>query len=323
MINEQRYDAKTTVESLLKVVPSINKNTSCIKVLDLFHLDKTIYSLPVVDDQDKPVGMILRLELTEFFSKPYSKELQGKKPISILMDKKPIIVDKSTGIEDISRIVLDAGIQHMVSGFIITAENRYLGIATGYDLLNEITNQKQKYLFDLAHFDQLTGLPNRRLLLDRLQHALASSARSGKRGALLFIDLDRFKIINDTLGHSVGDLLLQQVAQRLRACVRETDTVARLGGDEFIVMLEGLNHGSTEATAQIEAVGEKLVAKLGQPYQLADHTHRVTPSIGATLFNAHSQSPAELMKQADTAMYRVKETGCNAMCLFDPDMSLV
>jgi diguanylate cyclase (GGDEF)-like protein/PAS domain S-box-containing protein len=168
--------------------------------------------------------------------------------------------------------------------------------------------------------DPLTGLPNRRLMLDRLKHALASSMRSGREGALLFIDLDNFKTLNDTLGHGIGDLLLQQVAQRLESCVREGDTVARLGGDEFVVMLEDLSEKDHEAAAQTEVIGEKILATLNQPYQLDKHEYRNSPSIGATLFNDHQQSIEELLKQADIAMYQAKKAGRNALRFFDPQM---
>lgn len=172
----------------------------------------------------------------------------------------------------------------------------------------------------LAFYDSLTRLPNRRLLLDRLQQALAASNRSKRQGALLFIDLDNFKTLNDTLGHNKGDLLLQQVALRLAGCVREGDTVARLGGDEFVVMLEGLSANHLEAAAQAEIVGVKILAALNEPYWLACHEHSSTPSIGVTLFNGHQSDIDELLKQADLAMYQVKAAGRNALRFFDPEM---
>jgi diguanylate cyclase (GGDEF)-like protein/PAS domain S-box-containing protein len=172
----------------------------------------------------------------------------------------------------------------------------------------------------LAFYDPLTRLPNRRLLMDRLQHAAASSARSGRQGALLFIDLDQFKTLNDTLGHDIGDMLLQQVAQRLESCVREGDTVARLGGDEFVLILEDLSEQTVEAGAQTEAIGEKILITLTQPYQLAAHVCRSTPSIGVTLFAGHQSTLEELMKQADIAMYQAKKAGRNTLRFFDPQM---
>ena len=172
----------------------------------------------------------------------------------------------------------------------------------------------------LAFFDPLTQLPNRRLLMDRMQQAMASSARSRRLGALLFLDLDHFKTLNDTLGHDVGDLLLQQVAQRLVTCVREEDTVARLGGDEFVIMLEDLGDHSEEAAALARRIAEKILLQLNYPYLLDAHTYHSTPSIGATVFGLEQLAPGDLLKQADIAMYEVKSHGRNALCFFDPQM---
>jgi len=205
----------------------------------------------------------------------------------------------------------------------ITAVKNADGIVTNYvSTLSDITQTKaaEDEIKHLAYYDPLTRLPNRRLLLDRLRQALASSTRSGRTGSLLFIDLDDFKTLNDTLGHDMGDLLLQQVSQRLEFCVREGDTVARLGGDEFVVMLEDLSKDSLEAAAQTEAVGNKILSTLNQPYQLAAHEYRNSPSIGATLFNDNSQSIEELMKQADIAMYQSKKAGRNTQHFFDLHM---
>ncbi len=172
----------------------------------------------------------------------------------------------------------------------------------------------------LAFYDPLTHLANRRLLQDRLQRALSSSMRSGREGALLFLDLDNFKALNDTLGHDFGDLLLKQVAERLKACVREEDTVARLGGDEFVVMLEDLNEHGVEAAAQAKIVAHKILAALNEVYTLGRHEYCNTPSIGVTLFNEHKhlQEVDELLKQADIAMYQAKKSGRNTLRFFRP-----
>ena len=172
----------------------------------------------------------------------------------------------------------------------------------------------------LAFYDPLTGLPNRRLLLDRLGRAPVLSQRSGKVGALLLLDLDHFKDLNDTLGHEVGDELLQAVAQRLLANVRVADTVARLGGDEFVVMLSDLSTSTQEAAALAQRIGEKILRGLSEPYVLRGHTHQGAASIGATLFGASAQSASELLRQADIAMYQVKARRGNALCFFDPKM---
>lgn len=189
-------------------------------------------------------------------------------------------------------------------------------------MMTDITERKhaEDEIKHLAFYDPLTHLPNRRLLLDRLQQALVASARNGQDGALLFIDLDNFKALNDTMGHDMGDLLLQQVAERLAICIREVDTVARLGGDEFVVMLEGLSDRPEEAAAQAERVGEKILQGLNQPYLLAGREVHSTPSIGVTLFDEYHNSMDELLKRADIAMYQAKGAGRNALRFFDPGM---
>ncbi|MES2014001.1 MAG: EAL domain-containing protein [Pseudomonadota bacterium] len=209
--------------------------------------------------------------------------------------------------------------EHMI----ITAVKDASGAITNYvATLTDITTSKAASIEieNLAFYDPLTHLANRRLLLDRLKQALAVSTRSGQSGALLFLDLDHFKILNDTLGHDVGDLLLKEVAKRLTACVREGDTVARLGGDEYVVLLENLSELAIEAATQAETIGEKILLALNQPYQLSDYEHYSTPSIGATLFNGHDLSTDELLKQADIAMYQAKAGGRNALRFYDPKM---
>lgn len=189
-------------------------------------------------------------------------------------------------------------------------------LKTANDQLEELNQQLQL----LATNDPLTHLPNRRLLMDRLRHALAASARNSKAGALLFIDLDNFKAINDTLGHDSGDLLLQQVARRLEGCVRNGDTVARIGGDEFVVMLEDLSMDAMEAAAHAETVGNKILAALNVPYDASLRGSSCTPSIGITLFDDRQQSTDELLRQADIAMYESKKFGRNTLHFFDPQM---
>jgi diguanylate cyclase (GGDEF)-like protein/PAS domain S-box-containing protein len=193
-----------------------------------------------------------------------------------------------------------------------------LGISTD---ITELKNAEEE-IKQLAFYDSLTQLPNRRLLLDRLQQALATSVRSRLYGALLFIDLDNFKTLNDTLGHDKGDLLLQEVASRISACVRECDTVARLGGDEFVVMLIGMVGDPEEATAQTQKIGRKILAILSQTYYLAGHEHYGSASIGITLFVGHSSPMDDLLKQADIALYQAKAAGRNALCFFDAQMQL-
>ena len=188
--------------------------------------------------------------------------------------------------------------------------------------LSDITNSKAAAdeIQHLAFYDCLTGLPNRRLLLDRLKQAFTSSMRSGKDGALLFVDLDNFKMLNDTLGHVIGDILLQQVAVRLTTIIQEADTVARLSGDEFLVILEDLSQYDLEAASQAETIANKILETLNQPYQLDTHKYHTTCSIGITLFNDHHAGVEELLKQADIAMYQAKKEGRNTLRFFDKRM---
>ena len=187
---------------------------------------------------------------------------------------------------------------------------------------SDISQRKEaeEQIRHLAYYDSLTRLPNRRLLIDRLTLALAAGSRRQRHGALLFIDLDHFKVLNDTEGHDVGDLLLVEVARRLRSSVREGDTVARLGGDEFVVMLEDLDEDEREAAAQAEAAAEKIRQVTSDPFLLHGREHHTTLSIGIGIFHDQRDSVEDLLKHADVAMYQAKSDGRNAVRFFDPRM---
>ncbi|HZW26539.1 MAG TPA: EAL domain-containing protein [Gallionella sp.] len=207
----------------------------------------------------------------------------------------------------------------------ITAVKNAQGETTEYvAIFSDITARKQaeEEIRNLAFYDALTQLPNRRLLQDRLRLALPASARSQSYGALLFLDMDRFKVLNDTLGHDYGDLMLIEVAERIRHCVREADTVARLGGDEFVVLVEELGSEAEEASQRVAMIAEKIRTALAQPYQLRDSVHRSSPSIGVSLYRGSAEPVEVLLKQADMAMYQAKEAGRNAVRFFDPAMQL-
>ncbi|MDO8892065.1 MAG: EAL domain-containing protein [Sulfurimicrobium sp.] len=202
----------------------------------------------------------------------------------------------------------------------VTAPNgrvtHYVGIFSDITRNQEIEAEIHR----LAYYDPLTLLPNRRLFRDRLGQSITATTRNGHCGALLFLDMDNFKILNDTRGHDIGDLLLVEVAQRLLACVRAGDTVARLGGDEFVILLEDLSKELEEAAAQTKALCEKVQNLLAEPYHLKDYEYHCTTSIGVCLFNSNNNSVEELLKHADFAMYQSKNAGRNTLRFFDPAM---
>ncbi len=208
--------------------------------------------------------------------------------------------------------------------FYARAECVGTGLSMARVVLSDITEQKraEDEIHRLAFYDPLTCLPNRRLLQDRLGQALTGSRRSRRYGALLFLDLDDFKKLNDTRGHDAGDRLLIEVARRILASLRAGDTVSRVGGDEFLVMLEGLSSDSKYAAFQTREVGEKIREALNKPYLLADGEFYCSASLGATLFFGDNESVETMLKHADLAMYKAKNAGCNTLRFFDPAMQV-
>jgi diguanylate cyclase (GGDEF)-like protein len=203
----------------------------------------------------------------------------------------------------------------------ITAVKNEHGETTQYvAIFSDITVRKHKeeLIRSMAFYDALTQLPNRRLFNERFHLALAASARYGDYGAILFIDLDRFKPLNDTFGHDYGDLLLIEVSVRIKACVREVDTVARFGGDEFVVLLESVSSDREDAIRKAGLVAEKIREDLSCPYYLKDQEHSCSPSIGVSLFHGGAEQMDELIRHADAAMYQAKDAGGNTVRFHDP-----
>lgn len=191
-------------------------------------------------------------------------------------------------------------------------------------MVQDISDRKaaEKAIANLAYFDPLTQLPNRRLLMDRFHTALLGSTRNHLHGAVLFIDMDKFKTINDTLGHNYGDLMLIQVARRIHSCVRDVDTVSRFGGDEFVVILEDIDDSCKTASQKISLIAEKIRLVLTEPYQLNGAEYVCSPSIGISVYCGNAESADVLLKQADMAMYQAKDSGRNSIRFFDPAMQL-
>ncbi|WP_455365568.1 sensor domain-containing protein [Kaarinaea lacus] len=205
----------------------------------------------------------------------------------------------------------------------ITAVKNNAGEVTHYvATFQDITERKQTQALieHQAFYDALTNLPNRRMMLDRLNQELSSARRHNIYGALLFLDLDHFKTLNDSMGHAVGDSLLQQMAKRLSNHVRAEDTVSRLGGDEFVVLLSNLGASEKSATSTANTIAKKIHASISRPYQLEGHSFSFTSSIGITLFPFAGDSADDVLKHADAAMYRAKGKGRNAICFYQASM---
>ncbi|OOG28138.1 sensor domain-containing diguanylate cyclase [Thioalkalivibrio denitrificans] len=220
------------------------------------------------------------------------------------------------------RIVTRDGGARWVSIYARSSLDEHQQVSATFGTLVDITERKaaEEEIRRLAFYDNLTSLPNRSLLHDRLNQAMATAHRNKGHGAVLFIDLDNFKDINDTLGHEVGDDLLRQVARRMLRTMRQTDTLARLGGDEFVVVLNDLHPDPLRAATQAEALGRKLIGLLQEPFRLDKRERHCTPSIGVTLFGQENTTVDELLRQADLAMYRAKAAGRNTLSFFAPEM---
>ena len=317
-LTEQGLPTCPSVAQLLRQIHPAQVRASCQEILPRFHREADLLSLPVVDEYDKPVAIIDRHHFMEFFGRPFSREVFGKRHLSQILSAHrdaligtfpiatPIVVDIATSIDDVARIIIDTGMQHMVNGIVITQDDRYAGVVHGHDLLHEITQRKQAELHFLAHYDALTKIPNRMLFSDRLKHACLEAARHGREVALLFIDVDRFKQVNDSLGHRFGDALLVAIAASLQANARDCDTVARLGGDEFAILMEFI-HGPADA----EALAQRLVKSIQQPLIILDREISVSFSIGIALYPRDDSRVDILLSKADAAMYEVKVSGRN------------
>lgn len=322
-ISDGQLQEAPTVRHLLRFLDPVSTDDTCQGVLDRFLANGAIYALPVVDAASRPVALVDRKHYVEFFSKPFSREVFGRRSILELLvygeydNSEPIIVEDNCSVEEVAQIIIDAGMQHMVSGFLVSSRGIYLGVANGHDLLNIITQRKQAELHYLAHYDSLTGIPNRMLLGDRLDQACRDAKRKGHLAALLFIDVDRFKQINDSLGHSAGDVVLRKVVDRLKASARDVDTVARLGGDEFVIPMEDL-----EDPADVDLVAQRLVNSMREPIELLGHSLVVTVSVGSAIYPIDDTEISPLLAKADAAMYAAKAAGRNRFCRYSLDTAM-
>jgi diguanylate cyclase (GGDEF)-like protein len=297
---QDTLDLAMLVEHCIAVAP----DTPAADVLDLFLKDRELRVIPVVDHRI-PVGLLNRQSIVEMFSRPFRRDLFGRQPVHRFMDTRPIVVKLSTGLDELAQAVVEAGLQQMLDGFLVVGQDgSYIGIGNAQNLLGEMTRRKQEHLYRLAHFDAVTGLPNRILFRDRLEVALAQARRHDGQVAVVFIDIDHFKRINDALGHPVGDALLQAVARRLEQAVRHSDTLARMGGDEFTLVLNDFN-----SMADVVRVMRKLRDRLHEPVSLNGREIVVTASIGIALYPGDGDDMDELVRKADIALYESKHAG--------------
>lgn len=311
-----------SVKQLEQAVSAIPMTARCREALERFFNDDRLFAIPVVDSDNTPYALIERHAFIEFFSLPYTAALFGKKSIAELkgfdtaVNTHPVMVDVSTSIDNVASIVSDAGLPHVANSFIVTEKGKYRGLANSIGLLNHITERKQTELYFLAYYDQLTKVANRMLLNDRIQMACREARRNKKMVGMFFVDLDRFKHINDTMGHAFGDMLLVEVAERLESCVRCNDTVARLGGDEFAVLLQSLNdHADAEISAR------RIIESFQQPFNILQREIYVTASLGIAFHTQDDADSDHLLKRADIAMYAAKQGGRNGYRKYSPDQS--
>lgn len=274
--------------------------------------------VPVLDDDDRPIGIVERNAFFLRMAAEYGRALYANRPISTLMDREPLVVDADTELAAFTTDSLSYRASDLLRGFIVTEDERYLGVGTVLGLLqasNETNRRGVAQIARLAHYDPLTELPNRVLFQQHLSEALARRARKGDQLAVHFIDLDRFKTVNDTLGHPLGDALLREAAERLRGCVREGDTVARLGGDEFAVVQTGLD----DMTGATRLAG-RIVEAMAAPFDLQGHQVVIGASVGVAAAPSDGEDADELLKKADMALYRAKADGRGAFHFFERAM---
>ncbi len=295
-----------TAGRLLRQVTPIDPMTPCGQVYDyLAELAKkegaSPHSLAVVQGT-RPIGLVHRHSLVEQFSRLYFRDLYGRRPVTEVMVRHPLVVEHSVGLDDLSAILSAGEDRYLYDGFIITRQGHYLGMGTGQDLMRLLTGRRQRHLYEMAYHDTLTGLPNRRLFYDRLARNLSLSGRQRREWALLFIDLDHFKLINDEVGHAGGDQLLVEAGRRMRACLRESDTLARLSGDEFTVILEEIRCKPDAAL-----VSQKILDALALPFPVGGRELHVSASIGIAFWPGDGENADALVQNADKAAYSAKE----------------
>jgi diguanylate cyclase (GGDEF)-like protein len=291
-----------SLDGLVVPIKPLAPEAFCNIAHDLFLQNQRLHAIPVVDGRGRPVGLLNRFRVLEGFSQRFGHELWARRRVADVMERHPLIVDHTTTLDDLSTMIAEDDGQYMFDGFIVTREGQYAGVGTAHLLMRRLSERRQAYLYHLAHHDSLTGLANRSLFDDRLTQALAAAERSGRGVALLFVDLDRFKAVNDSLGHAFGDLLLKATAERIIAVLRRGDTLARLGGDEFAVILPEVINDTAPG-----AVAAKIQTAMAAPFTLEDQDVHVSCSIGVAVHPDDASGRQALLRAADAAVYHAKQ----------------
>ena len=301
----QRATVTTELRSagaLARYVEPVSPDTLSLDIKNRFRADPHLHAVPVVDSADLPIGLINRFQFLEQLATPFGHALCTHRPVSLFMRTAPVVVDERTGLDQLEELLLGRRINAPFDALIVSRDGRYFGVCSGIDVMAALAECRQADLMHLAHHDDLTGLANRHHFEICLREALDTTGASLAPAALLFIDVDRFKQVNDTFGHRIGDLVLRAVGQRLCHYVRGSDVVARLSGDEFAIILRQL---SDERAA--EAVAAGILGACATPLPIEDHEIVMSCSIGLAIAPIDATTPSELMHAADSAVYHAKQ----------------
>jgi diguanylate cyclase (GGDEF)-like protein len=288
--------------SLAAYVQPVDPDSSCDVARDMFARNTSLCVIPVVDTTGVPVGLLNRFRFLERLSTRYGHALSSFKAVRVYMESSPLVLDASTDIDGIGAELVSRGTDSIFDGFVVTRHGRYVGVGTGFGLMRALTERRHAELFRLAHHDILTGLPNRHQFDLSLASALENAASGSGRVALLFIDVDQLKQVNDTFGHRTGDLLLCAMGQRMRLNVRADDIVARLSGDEFAIVLSNVPDPGAA-----ERVAGAILSTCASPLQLDGQEIVVSCSIGVAVFPDDAATADGLVRVADVAAYHAKQ----------------
>lgn len=304
---------QTSIGDLGMVRSPVDRFAPCEDIDRLFATDPSLRSV-LMSGPDEAPALLMKEHFQVQMSGPFGYSLRSRRAVHSLLECPTLVVDAHTSLAEVTDEILDRCPKHRYDDFVVRYPNGALGTCSVASVLERISRLREHQ----ALHDALTKLPNRLLLLDRIERALSRLERSGGRVGLLFCDLDRFKVVNDSLGHRTGDLLLCAAAERLTCVLRETDTAARLGGDEFVVLFD-----SSIETHQVVLVAERILEVLSQPFIIGGNNVLIACSIGIAWSSDPKAVPEDLLRDADLAMYRAKAKGGNRYELFDQQMGLL